>query len=89
MSNQKFKVGDKVCKTSGYHYFGVVKASYEVSPNQWRYDVMFDTIGMLHIFGDQLMSLSDEDYQACSLHMKQMCTILNLVREGNKVDVHA
>lgn len=56
MTAQKFNVGERVIKTSGYRYVGLIKAAFVNSFDDWRYVVENeDAPGMLHIFnGEQL-----------------------------------
>lgn len=55
---QKFRVGDKVAKVSGYPFPGIVVAAFQNTSGQWRYVVectVEEVRGMLHIYnGNQL-----------------------------------
>lgn len=52
----KFQISDRVKKTSGYPYDGVVVAVFLTLAGEWRYVVEHEAcVGMLHIFnGSQL-----------------------------------
>ena len=78
----KFKVGDKVCKASGYHYVGEVVGVYTKTTGETRYDIEFVGIGMLHIFGENgLIKLQDNTYRACTDIMSNLTNVLDMVRE--------
>lgn len=57
---QLFEVGEKVYKSEGYTYPGVVVAAFQTTEKKWRYVVECTepaVKGMLHIFnGKQLKS---------------------------------
>lgn len=82
--DEEFNVGDKVCKKKGYHYVGTVVAKYQKLTGETRYDIEFVGIGMLHIFGNDLILLSDTQYNECALYMRGMCDLLDAVRDNAK-----
>ena len=58
----KFKVNDKVRKTTGYVYNGTVVSVFNTLSNATRYVVEnSDSIGMLHIFNENQLAFNKED----------------------------
>lgn len=78
--NTEFEIGDKVCKAKGYHYVGEVVGKYKKTTGETRYDIEFVGIGMLHIFGNELIKLDEFDYNYCKDMMGQVCSYLDDVR---------
>ena len=63
----EFHVGDKVEKTSGYYYPGVIVSKFNKLDGQVRYVVEFYNshsiagLGMLHIFSGKQLRLQEDD----------------------------
>lgn len=49
----RFNIGDKVLKTSGYKFKGTVVSVFEKTTGEIRYVVEQDSTGMLHIYNDK------------------------------------
>jgi len=57
---QKFKVGDKVDKLTGYHFPGTVVSVFVTTSGKIRLVVEMDNYGLLHIFSEEGLVKTDE-----------------------------
>lgn len=55
--NYKFRVGDKVAKTKGYSFDGIVVATFTNTKGEIRIVAELENNGMLHIFSESQLDI--------------------------------
>lgn len=61
MNEQKFKVGDRVDKLTGYKFPGTVVSVFYTTTGKVRLVVEMDNYGLLHIFSEEGLIKTDEN----------------------------
>jgi len=81
----KFKVGDKVVKTKGYHFVGEVMSAFKYNQGGVeveRYDVKHAVTDMLHVFSpDQLGIIDEAGYKVLELTLGAFSAVADFARE--------